>query len=407
MRRRLLPLAPAVLLLCAARAPAQTTPPPDLYQEALQSIAEGRNGDASATLARAIEREPLHAGAWLELALLQCALGRADEAERLFTVIEQRFAPPPGIVSLIASTRAAGCAAWQPHSQASLVAGRGIDQNVNQGAANARYVVDLPAGQFEYQLSDDFTPRHDQYTMVGGEYRTELAPNGSVGFAQGYARRNDQLRQYDTASLYAGIESPWRFGRWAAHSTASAGLVTLGGKLYERQAQLQAGVTPPLPLPAPLQLNLTAGVTWSEFPGLVNFNAVTLELRTQLAYRKGANFASASLGYLDDRARAERPGGERSGRFAKLLLRHGFGAHTSAELAYTRQAWGSELPYSPGLIKEVRAQTTQVARATLSYALSKDHALRLEARVVRNRENISIFQYNDRQLQLSWQWQGP
>jgi hypothetical protein len=26
---------------------------------------------------------------------------------------------------------------------------------------------------------------------------------------------------------------------------------------------------------------------------------------------------------------------------------------------------------------------------------------------VRNRENISIFEYNNRQLQLSWQWQGP
>jgi hypothetical protein len=33
------------------------------------------------------------------------------------------------------------------------------------------------------------------------------------------------------------------------------------------------------------------------------------------------------------------------------------------------------------------------------------HALQLEWRRVKNNENISLFQYNSRLLQLSWQWQ--
>jgi hypothetical protein len=409
---RLRSLAPALLLCAAGAAHAQSDapvskPPPDLYQEALQSISEGRNDDASAILERAVEREPKHAGAWLELALLQCAIGHADQAERLFTVIEQRFAPSQGIRDLIATNRATGCNTWQRHSDLTLVAGRGIDQNVNQGAANARYVIDLPAGQFEYQLSDDFKPRHDQYTMVSGQYTTEVTANGSTGFVQSYARRNDQLHQYDTASVYAGIESPWRFDRWTARSTVSAGVVTLGGRAYERQVQLQGRVTPPLPLPANTQLNLTAAATYSAFPTLANFNNTTLELRGQLAYRSGANAASASLGVLSDHALAERPGGDRIGHFGNLMLRHGFGAHTNAELAFTRQQWDGKLPYSPGLISQVRAQATQVGRATITYAFNSDHALQLEGRVVRNRENISIFQYNDRQLQLSWLWHRP
>ena len=45
-------------------------------------------------------------------------------------------------------------------------------------------------------------------------------------------------------------------------------------------------------------------------------------------------------------------------------------------------------------------------RLGLSYALGRTQSLQLEARQIRNRENIAIFQYNDRQLQLTWQWQG-
>jgi hypothetical protein len=77
-------------------------------------------------------------------------------------------------------------------------------------------------------------------------------------------------------------------------------------------------------------------------------------------------------------------------------------------LSWTRQQWDSATPYSPELlIDQVRAQRTQILRAVLSWQLRKDHSLILEARGVRNRENISIFQYDNRQLQFSWQWQLP
>jgi hypothetical protein len=78
----------------------------------------------------------------------------------------------------------------------------------------------------------------------------------------------------------------------------------------------------------------------------------------------------------------------------------------AGELGFTYQAWDSRTAYSPGLINEVRAQRSGAARANLSWSLDKNQSIQLEGRIVRNRENISIFQYNDRQLQLSWQWQG-
>ena len=284
---------------------------------------------------------------------------------------------------MIAQTREQGCSRWDVFESSVLTASRGFDQNVNQGARTTRYVVDAPDGQVEYELSGDFTPRSDHYTQLAGETMREVTPNGVLGFAQYQLRHNDSLHQYDTSSLFTGLEAPYRWGRWRLRATGTLGLVSLGGKLYQRQAQLQARVVPPLRLPAGVQFNLVAALTRNSFPALTNFDSSTQELRGHLSWRGGDSYASATLGYLNDHALAHRPGGDRKGSFANLLLRRHLGHGINTELAYSRQAWN------------------------LSYALDKRHALVLEARAVRNRENISIFQYNNRQLQLSWQWQLP
>lgn len=400
----------AFLLLAGAAQGAEEpkrTPAEDLYLQALQSIAEGRRTDATAELRRAIEQSPDHAGAWLELALIHCALGNSDEAERLFAVIETRFDPSQPLLELIAQTREQGCSRRDVFSSTTVTASRGYDQNVNQGARTTRYVVDAPGGQVEYELSGDFMPRGDQYTQVAGETVRELTPNGVLGFMQYQLRRNDKLHQYDTASLFAGLEAPYRWGSWRLRATGTLGLVTLGGRLYQRQAQLQARVVPPLRLPSGVQFDLVGSLTRNSFPALTNFDSSTQELRGHLSWRSADNYASASLGYLNDRALAQRPGGNRRGAFANLLLRRHLGGAISTELGYSYQTLNSSRAYAPGLIDEVRDQETQVLRGSVSYAINKRHAVVLEARAVRNRENISIFQYNNRLLQLSWQWQLP
>ena len=399
----------SLLLLAGAACASDTAAPAgqDLYLQALQSIAEGRRADAAAELRRLIDQAPEHAGAWLELALIQCSLGNSDEAERLFAVIETRFKPSSGILQLIAETREDGCSRWDMFSSAVVTAGRGIDQNVNQGARTTRYVADAPGGQVEYELSGDFTPRHDQYTQVSGEYTREVTPNGALGFAQYQIRHNDRLHQYNTSSLFAGLEAPYRLGAWRLRATGTLGLVTLGSQLYQRQAQLQARVAPPLRLPQEYQFNVVAAVTYNTFPALTNFDATTRELRGNLSWRKGPGYAGATLGWQYDRALGQRPGGNRKGAFANLVLRRSLGHGVNTELGYSHQTWDSQRAYSPGLIEQVREQTTQVLRGSVSYAIDKQQALVLEARAVRNRENISIFQYNNRQLQISWQWQLP
>ena len=379
-----------------------------LYQEALQSLAEGRKNDASDTLSRLIVQEPQHAGAWLDLALIQCSLGNVEEAERLFANVETRFSPSRDILELIAEARDSGCKPAAPASSASVNIGRGFDDNVNQGASNSTFIVTGPDGDIELPLLEDFLPKRDGYTLLGADYVRAVGSNGSLGFVQFQQRRYDSMRPYDTGALYGGIESPWRFGGWTLRTTGSLGVTTMGGRLYQKQAQAQARVAPPLPLPSHTKLYLTASATHTKYLTLRSFDSDVLEARALLTHQAGTLAASASAGVLSDRARSDRPGGNRHGNYLSLSLRRPLGWDTSGELAWTRQQWNSASAYSPELlIDQVRAQRTQVLRAALTYQLAKNQTVALEGRMVRNRENISIFQYNNRQLQLSWQWQYP
>lgn len=378
----------------------------DLYLDAMHSLADGRPEDASDTLTRMIEQEPQHAGAWLDLAIIQCELGHAAEAERLFQVIETRFSPPPGIVEVIANRRASGCKGWQPRSQMSLTLGRGIDGNVNQGASNPFFSIGSGSLRIEGELPREFLPQRDRYTLLSGEYTRDLDRHGSLGFAQLRVRQNDSLSRYNTASLRFGIEHPWNVDNWGLRGIGSASLLTLGGQLYQRQGQLEARVSPPLKLPEAVQFNLLTGLTRVEYPTVPNFNSTNLEFGGLLTYRTERSQTQASAGYLFDHGDGNRLGGDRQGWFASVQSQFRVAGNVTAELGWTSQTWLSQSPYSPGLFDQVRRQDTQLLRAALNVPLKPQHSLQIEWRKIKNDENISIFQYNSQLFQLSWQWQG-
>lgn len=412
MMRRAIAALLASLALGSAHAADDPADAPDasqaeqqaLYQQALQALSEGRRTDASQLLRRLIGEEPRHAGAWLDLALIQCSLGNGDEAERLFATVETRFAPSRDILELIAQTREDGCHPWTPSSNLTVSFGRGHDRNVNQGVSSS--TLHLDNGAIDLALLDDFLPKRDSYLTGSLDYLRDVTPNGTIGFAQLQWRRNDHLHAWDTSSVFGGVESPYRFGRWAMRLTGTGGMVSLGGHLYQRQLQGQVRVVPPLSLPNNMLFDVMTGVTFNNYLRLDNFDSRTFELRPEWSYRTGDMAASASLGLLADHGNAQRPGGNRHGQFLNVLVRRNLWRDTGGELAYTRQTWRSARPYAPELlVPQIRDQATEVLRGTLSYRIDKQHSVQLEARAVRNRENIEIFQYNNRQLQLSWVWQ--
>lgn len=402
MKNRLLA---TLFLLALAGAARGTEPAPeeDLYLSALQAVAEGRHGDASAIVARMIARGPSNAGEWLDLAMIQCAVGHSAEAEALFADIERRFSPQPGILNIIAQQRAQGCHSAKPLSQWSLSAARGYDNNVNQGASNPYF---SSGNGVPLELLPEYQPRADQFSVLAGDYTRELGQNGDIGYVQVHLRQNDRVADYNTAALFAGAEHPWRWGRWKLRSSGLLGVLTLGGALYQQQVQAQLRATPPLVLPEPYDFSVQGSLSRTHYRTLSNFDATTLEVRATLGYHDDHSLAQASAGALYDQGDRQRPGGDRSGWSLRLLARTVLTTKLQGEVDWSYQHWRGQADYSPGLIDITRRQNTNTVRTTLIYALSATQALQLEGRWVRNRENISIFQYDSRQLQLTWRWYG-
>jgi hypothetical protein len=401
--KRLIALLLSITLLAGGAVAATPAPPDDLYLLALEAISEGRRGDAAAIVTRMLEQGPRHAGEYLDLALLQCALGREDDAESLFRTIETRFAPPQGISDIIQRQRTLGCQAWHPAQQWSASVARGHDSNVNQGAANPYFEL---GGGGQLELLPEYLPRSDNYSVLSGEYLRDLGDNGDIGFAQVHLRRHDQLSDYDTASAFVGAEHAWRLARWRLRSSALLGVLSLGGQLYQNQGQLQLRAIAPVPLPESLELSMAGSVTRNLYRTLSNFNATTLETRGMLNYREGGNRLQFSVGLQDDRGNGARPGGDRDGWSTGLYARADLPGALQGELDLSRQSWRGSAAYAPGLIDERRHQAINTARATLIYPIGLQHSLNLEWRRVDNRENISIFRYSSQQLQLSWRWNG-
>ncbi|MYM37671.1 tetratricopeptide repeat protein, partial [Duganella sp. FT94W] len=376
----------------------------ELYREAVRALEEGRAEEASRLLLRFLEGEPQHAGAWLDLAISECQLGRAVEAERLFQQIQERFVPPPGIVEIITAQRASGCQRPAVRGMFMLSLARGYDSNVNQGAASSNFQTGSGDNELHWELGPEFLPKADRYTQLVADYSQPLSQGGLFGFAQLRARRNDSVHSQDLMSLLAGLEQPWQWGRWRARGTLALSALQLDGQYYQRQTQLQIRVTPPLPLPEAMELSLSSGLSHVNYPTRTKYDGNTLELGAMLRYDARATLMQASLGALTDKGQSGRLGGDRTGTYGTVLVDTRWSDRFSTQLVASRQVWRSAAVYSENVIDIKRHQDTRQLSASATWQLQPHHSVQLEARAVRNQENIGLFQYNSRMLQLSYRW---
>ncbi|ALK98770.1 hypothetical protein AB595_02285 [Massilia sp. WF1] len=378
-----------------------------LYQSALRLLAEGRLEDAAAMLQRVVSQEPRHAGAWLDLAISQCELGNAAEAERLFRTFEQRFPSPPGIAETISRYRATGCGKPASTRQGStwlLAATRGRDDNVNQGASDPRFTIGTGSAHTEYELAPAFLPKPDSFSQLGVSYLRPLGNSGISLIAQAYGRWHDHERAQDTTSALGALEHTWKAGGWRLRGTAALGYVTLDGILYQRQQQLQARVTPPLKLPQNAEFALYGNLNHVNYPTRSAYDGNTLELGGVYGYRTMHGLSQATLTALRDDSTNGRPGGDRKGWFGSLQWYGEVNDRFSLEAGLTHQYWRSDDIYSAGLIETLRLQQSTTLRAAGNWLLRPHTSVVLEWRGTFNHENISLFQYNSRALQLSLRW---
>jgi hypothetical protein len=386
----------------AAQAPEAMAPNGDLYLRALRAIAENRTEDAAELLTQFLQSEPEHAGAWLDLAISQCELGRAADAERLFDEITTRFAPPPGIMDMISQHRAQGCAAPAFRTQYALSASLGYDNNVNQGASSRFFGTGSDGRPAE--LDKDFLPKADRYTQLNGEISRPIGHRSTVGFGQVRLRRHASVRDQDTSSVLMGVDQSWQLASWQGRATAAVGWLELGGRYYQRQSQLQLRTYPPVPLPSWLDWSTNLGVVRTTYPTRIANDGTTSELGTMLSTRGMRWQGVVTAGINHDHGEEGRLGGDRKGWYTSGLLYGPLGSRLKGQFSLSRQHWRGTEAYAPNVIDDIRHQDTTQLSATVTLPLQGRHSLQLEWRGVRNRENISLFQYNSRSIQLNWRW---
>ncbi len=374
-----------------------------LYLDALKALADGRPEEATGKLGKLLEKNALHAGAWLDLAISHCELGNKAEALRLFAAIEERFQPTQAIRDLIDNYRKSGCHGTAGAQRTvSVKLGRAHETNVNQGASTRLINIGSGADMRQVELGPDSLPQADYYNMLSLDLSQPLGSRGMLIIGQLRALRHDTVRRQDSQSVLLGLERPWRAGAWHGRITAAAGIVHLDDVLYQRQGQMLLRVTPPVGLPSHLDWSVGAGYSRAIYPTRTYYDATTLDVNTSLAVRGERSSTRLSLGTLADHGRTERPGGNRQGWYTSVGMVGLLGAGLVGEAGMTHQVWHSDDPYSPGLIDATRRQKTSQARASVLYPLGRYGALQLEYRRTWNRENIPLFQYDSRMLQFSW-----
>jgi hypothetical protein len=377
----------------------------DLYLQAMRALSEGHADQATDLLMRFLEKEPQHAGAWLDLAISQCELGHGVEAERLFTEIEQRFSPPQGIMEVIVGYRTRGCIPFKgTQRRMSFSVSRGYDSNANQGASSPYFSTGSGDNYTEWTLTPEYLPKPDRFVQATLDYSQNLNDKGLMAFAQVRTRRHEDVHSQDTNALLLGLEQQWQVGDWRGRATAAFSAMQLDHQYYQRQEQVQLRATPPVTLPEKLDWSLTAGLSHVTYPTRSNYDGSTLETGTALTWRRRGFQAYGSVGVQADHGQSGRLGGNRDGWYNNLLLYSIIDDRFSGQAGWTRQVWRSSKIYSPGLIDLVRHQDTRQLSASVTMETGANHSLQLEWRGVRNQENISLFQYNSRTVQLTWRW---
>jgi hypothetical protein len=372
------------------------------YQEALRLLSEGRFEEARAAFKAVVTRQEAHAGAWLDLAIVQCGLGMAEEAETLLRHILERFDPPPAIRELIRQIRAQGCRErrFERLSSFRLEWVRGHDGNVNQGASN-------PFSLGGWPLAPEFFPRGDDFTQASLEGTTLFARHGVTLQGRFQFRRHDHLSRYDVGSGLVAVERTWRPGAWETRAGLTLGATQLGGHLYQKQAGVSAQISPPWPvLPAGWRYAFAGEVSRVRYPTLAHFDARLAKYQWVFNFQNGRSRLAGSLGALRDFGDSARPGGDKKGWAASLTWRQGLGDRLAGELSWARQDWQGRSIYFPGLADTNvrRDQHTTLWRAVLIHFLDARHRLSLEFRKIDNRENIELFSYQGKQVMLGWQY---
>jgi hypothetical protein len=204
-----------IFLVAASLTPLGSVSAASFYEQGLQALDARQFTRARELLALAVQENPDHAGAWLDLALAAFGEGDAALADEILRTLTARFGTPQALAPIMAQLRHEIDArlapvglqpdGWQPRLRVQLAGG--VDSNANAGLAASDIALTLPQGSIVLPLNPTLRERSD--TFLTGLFALSARRNMPVGVIepeiQVRARRNQSVTEFNTREVNLGL----------------------------------------------------------------------------------------------------------------------------------------------------------------------------------------------------------
>ena len=370
-----------------------------LYQEALAAVATGERTRALSMLETLVSRQPRHAGAWLDLALLFCDLGDAAKSREILDRIGAEFDPSPVIRDLIALQRRRDCKATAATATGPLWSAGfqiGHDSNVNRGARSNRVVLESSAGPVVAQLADDALPKADNFGESWAEalWRRE---SRSLRFSL-LAREYEQIKSFNTQALLLTGEQAWASDPADGTIRLQWAHVRLGGSAFLNALTASAGATGRGAWHG-VRPTVEVALARNHFPAAPAFDAWVGSVRPGVTQNAPGYSWRANLIATADLAEGSRPGSDRYGIGVEVIgtwqPAPGIQISGSGLVQQTR----NQAPYFPPLLNTHRRQLLWLGRLEVAAEIGRGVYWTTSWTAQKSVDNLPFLEYSAHALQ--------
>ncbi|MBS1187378.1 MAG: hypothetical protein H6R04_1396 [Burkholderiaceae bacterium] len=400
------------MLAQAQKGPEQEASYNTLYNNAAYEIHSGNRNRAQQLLGQLEQTPPAHAGAWLDVALLYCQNGQNEDAERLFQLIENRFAPPHPIRQLISYYRQGRCNPRPPPISFSVSTYAGHTTNVNSGPDTSTIRLAPTAPLTELKLLPSNLAHSDQYLGMDLAASRKLDLDGidglqMLGLAQ--LKRYAHNPDFSTAQIVGGLGYKRRLqqGEWDMQVYYSH--LVMGSRTFETSTNLQTGIWQKGPDLGgkPFRWGMDALLSSQRYPDspLYNASRVELRLKGQVMLVPGGNLVLQGGPVFDRPHNDNRPGGNRKGYVVALGYDQHHGPEHQWSVYAQRQQLDDDRPYNTVFFGEViRKPITHQFVARYQYNRTRREHIFVQFTAQQISDPIDLFAIKSQNLSVGYLW---
>lgn len=388
------------------------------YSAAIKAMENNDLQQAQLLLTKVINFDANHAGAKLDLAILYCKLGNKFQSELLLKELETKHILNQNITNIIKQIRDNTCENSNYNNSNIqnifwLKLAMGYDTNINQGTSNPLFEANNGSQSVAFILADN-------YIKHGG-----VNFNVNVGFMHKISDRNDKIfvklnttnhnhyTYFNTATgqflyqlpeIYFGEQKQNKITTNIAYN-----VINLDAKPYLHQQKFFVSLTPFYNNTynnnySNFQPTFSFNFTRNNYKNIAAYNSKVYEIKTDLKYYQENFLTTLTAGILFDNEENIRPGGNKKGFFIAANHKYSPNNKWLFELFTHYQKWNSSRIYLANFIPYKRNQKIYAYGLNADYKINKNNSIGIEFMNLTNQENISLFEYKNKSIQLYWQY---